>query len=141
MGQEPRPLDSCKLELVFWTDESRYQHFGNNKSRQYVSRRKGELHSQDCLQHTVKHGGGGIMVWGSFSGAGIGSLHRISGIMDQNVYLGVLRNIAIPCARRLDGEIFIYQQDNDPKHTAKRVKKYFSDSSITLPFVPVSRRI
>ena len=72
------------------------------------------------------------MVWGSFSGAGIWSLHRISGIMDQNVYLGVLQNIAIPCARRLNGERFIYQQDNDPKHTAERVKKYFSDSSITL---------
>ena len=67
------------------------------------------------------------MVWGSFSAAGTWSLHRISDIMDQNVYINVLRNVGISCARRLLWDKLIYQQDNDLKHTAKRVRKYFSD--------------
>ena len=35
---------------------------------------------------TVKGGGGAIQVWGGFSMHGMGSLHRIHGIMDQYVY-------------------------------------------------------
>jgi hypothetical protein len=67
------------------------------------------------------------MVWGSFSAAGTWSLHRISDIMDQNVYFDILNNVGIPCARRYLRDKLIYQQDNDLKHTAKRVRKYFSD--------------
>ncbi len=93
---------------VFWTDESKFQLFDSNKRRLYVSRRKGEQYRDDCLQHTVKHGCGGIMVLGSFSAAGVGSLHRISGIMDQNAYLDIVKDVEIPCARRLLGDKLIY---------------------------------
>jgi len=76
------------------------------------------------------------MVWGSFSAAGLGSLHRISGTKDQYVYLEILQNVGIPCARRLLGDKLIYQQDNDPKHRAKRVRKYFSYSPNNIMDLP-----
>jgi len=68
----------------------------------------------------------------SFSAAGLGSLKHISGPMDQYVYLEFLKNVGIPCARRFLGDKLTYQQDNDPKHRAKRVRKSFSHSSINI---------
>ena len=39
---------------------------------------------RDChVQHTVKHGGGSIMVWGCMSWAGVGNLHWIDGIINS----------------------------------------------------------
>ena len=64
---------------------------------------------------TIKHGGGSVLVWGCMSAASIGDLVFIDGIMDQNTYLN-------HSARKLGlDRRFIFQQDNDPKHTARRV--------------------
>ena len=45
---------------------------------------------------SVKLGDGSIMVWGVFSGKGVGPLHKIDGIMDKDVYLSILDNIMLP---------------------------------------------
>ena len=79
---------------------------------------------------TVKHGGGCIMVWGAFSLSGVGPIHRINGIMDQYQYSSIMKNVMKPHARRVMLTGWIFQQDNDPKHTAKSVKKWFSNNKI-----------
>ena len=72
------------------------------------------------------------MIWGSFSAAGVGSLQRIPGILDQNLYLESLQNVGIPRVRRLVVKKLIYQQDNDRMHTKKLVSKCYPDSSINI---------
>ncbi|GFX14179.1 transposable element Tcb1 transposase [Trichonephila clavipes] len=56
---------------------------------------------------------------------GVGELVFIDGIMDKMVYLEILKNnlqkSAVHVGLRSN---FIFQQDNDPKHTAKIVKLY-----------------
>jgi DDE superfamily endonuclease len=89
--------------------------------------KKGEPLRDDTIQPTVKHGGGSVMVWGCFMGGRTGDLHRIDGIMNQTQYKSVLQHHAIPSGLRLDGRGFVFQHDNDPKHTANTVKTYIQN--------------
>ena len=51
------------------------------------------------LFKTVKHGGGNVIVWGSFSWCGVGPLHRIQGTIDQHMYKEILENVIKPYAK------------------------------------------
>ena len=57
-------LDRWKSGL--WSDESKFEIFGSNR-HVYVRCRIGERMISACVVPTVKHGGGGIMVWGCFA--------------------------------------------------------------------------
>jgi hypothetical protein len=89
-----------------------------------VRRRKGEQLIDDCISSTVKHGGGNIMVWGSISGTGLGGLVKIDGIMDKKVYHNILVQHAVPSGLRLIGNNFVFQEDNDPKHSSNYCRNY-----------------
>ena len=104
-------------EKLLWSDESKFEIFGT-KRRQYVRRRLGGELKVCCLQPTIKHGGGSIQVWGCISAEGVGDLVRVDGIMTAQRYKQILIHHAVPSGRRLIGENFIFQHDNDPKHTA-----------------------
>ena len=55
---------------------------------------------------------------------GVGDLVRVDGIMTAQRYKQILIHHAVPSGRRLIGENFIFQHDNDPKHTADIIKRY-----------------
>lgn len=85
------------------------------------------------INPTVKHGGGKIQVWGIFSYWGAGPLHRIHGIMDGEKYRQILIHHMAPYVKELEektGYEIIFQQDNDPKHTCKKVKKYLTNKGL-----------
>ncbi|KAH8292862.1 hypothetical protein KR044_001663, partial [Drosophila immigrans] len=68
---------------------------------------------------TVKHGGGSVMVWGAVAASGVGNLVFIEGNMDRFQYKSILDHNLKPSVKKLClGESWIFQQDNDPKHTA-----------------------
>ena len=57
--------------------------------------------------------------------AGTGNLVFIDGIMTEESYFKIIRQNVERSARKLwIGEDFIFQQDNDPKHTAGVVQHY-----------------
>jgi transposase len=69
------------------------------------------------------------MVWGCFHANGVGILRKIEGTMDQNQYHTILCHAVIPEIKKLTNEepndvIWIFQHDNDPKHTAKKNERY-----------------
>uniref|UniRef100_A0AAR2KWY0 Tc1-like transposase DDE domain-containing protein n=1 Tax=Pygocentrus nattereri TaxID=42514 RepID=A0AAR2KWY0_PYGNA len=73
---------------------------------------------------TVKHGGGN-MHWGCFSAKGTGQLHRIDGRMDGAMYRKILNENLLSSARTLKmGCGWVFQHDNNPKHTAKETKEW-----------------
>lgn len=112
---------------VVWSDESPFEIRSNARFRCWIE--KGERPPRECIKQTVKHEKK-IMVWGCFAGHSVGTLHRIHGIMDKHVYLDILQTVAKPSCEELfpaDAEgdhDYMFQEDNDPKHTSKLCKRW-----------------
>ncbi|CAD6200157.1 unnamed protein product [Caenorhabditis auriculariae] len=115
---------------ILWSDESKFLLFGSD-GIQWVRRPIGFRYHPKYQLPTVKHGGGSCMVWGAFSGSGIGPLHRVNGIMDKHVYKDILQNQMLPHLRAM-GRGSVYQQDNDPKPTSLFVKDWFKGRRVNV---------
>ncbi|MBN3294624.1 TCB2 transposase, partial [Polypterus senegalus] len=111
---------------------SKIELFGLN-SKRYVWRQPGTAHHLSNTVPTVKHGGGRIMLWGGFSAAGTGRLVAIEGKMNAAKYRDILDKNLLQSAKDLRlGRRFTFQQDNDPKHTAKITKEWLHNNSVTV---------
>ena len=123
--------DSSKAwENVLWSDETKIELFGINSTRRVWRKKNSEYDPKNTIP-TVKHGGGSIMLWGCFSAKGTGRLHRIEGIMNGAMYREILDQNLLPSARELKmGRAWVFQQDNDPKHTAKATKEWLQKKRI-----------
>lgn len=114
-------------ESILWSDESKFNLFGSD-GQVLVRRRPGEEMNPDCVVPTVKHGGGSIMVWASMSALGPGPIRLVDGVMDQYQYRDILEETMLPAAAVMfDNRSWIFQHDNDPKHTARSVRQWISD--------------
>ena len=69
-----------------------------------------------CVVPTVKHGGGGVIVWVCFAGDTVSDLFRIQGTLNQLGYHSILQLYAIESGFRLITISFIFHQDNDLTH-------------------------
>lgn len=115
--------------LIVWSDESKFNVFGND-GRPYVRRPPLKELDPKYTKKTVKHGGSSVMVWGCFTSSGVGPIIQINGKMTGEMYKDILdthlnRDYAdnLPLA-------WIFQQDNDPKHCSRVVKSWFESNSI-----------
>ncbi|TWW59170.1 Transposable element [Takifugu flavidus] len=115
---------------VLWSDETKIELCGLN-STHHVWRKKNAAYDPRNTVPTVKHGGGNIIFWGCFSAKGTGLRHHITGKMDGAMYRAVLRDNLLPSARKLKmGRGWVFQHDNDPKHTAKATKEWLKKNHI-----------
>jgi len=118
-------------EKVIFSDESPFTLFPKS-GKIYVRRRVGEEFMEECISPTVKHGGGKIQVWGCFSYCGAGTLFRIRGKMTGKDYRSILKHRMAPYHKELkeqEGVDFVFQHDNDPKHTSKVAKNYLANQN------------
>ena len=67
------------------------------------------------------------MFWGCFAASGTGLLDRVHGIMKSEDYQQILQRNVGPSVRKLGlpQRSWVFQQDNDPKHTSKSTRKWF----------------
>lgn len=114
---------------VLFSDESKFKLFGSD-GKQYVRRPVGARYDCKYQIPTVKHGGGGVMVWGAFSYEGLGPLVEIEGVMDRFVYKDILDKQMLPHAKDNMPPGWIFQHDNDPKHASKIVSQYLSAKKV-----------
>jgi hypothetical protein len=101
-------LDQWKS--VLWSDEFKFEMFGSNW-HVFVRCRVVERMISTCVVPTVKHGGGGVMVWGCFAGDTVGDLFRIQGTRNPHGYHNILQQYAILSGLRLVGLSFVFQQE------------------------------
>ena len=119
---------------VVFSDESRFL-LHRSDGRILVRRMTGEELNEHCVQPTVRHGGGGIMVWGCINARGAGCISKVEGSLTGEVYIDVLADGLIPSRDMLgmlglpDG--WILQQDNATCHTSRVVKQWLQDEGIT----------
>lgn len=114
---------------IIWSDESKFE-LKNPKKRQLVWCTQKDRLRPKFVQQTVKHGGGSIMVWGCFSFSGVGNLVKINGKMTGAHYVSILNENLNESARKMNLDRFIFQQDNDPKHTSRVATQYFTENQI-----------
>ena len=115
---------------VLWSDETKTELFGLH-AKHYVWRKPNTAHQPEHTIPTVKHGGGSIMLWGCFSSAGTGKLVRVDGKMDGAKYRAILEENLLEAAKDLRlGRRFTFQQDNNPKHTARATMEWFRSKHI-----------
>ncbi len=107
--------DSEENWVKVWSDETKFELFGINSTRR-VRRRRNAAYDPKNTIPTVKHGGGNIMLWGCFS-----AKRHDNCTTSKGWWTG-------PCtvrARALKmGRGWVFQHDNDPKHTAKATKEW-----------------
>uniref|UniRef100_A0A8R1DXU3 Transposase Tc1-like domain-containing protein n=1 Tax=Caenorhabditis japonica TaxID=281687 RepID=A0A8R1DXU3_CAEJA len=118
-----KPMIPDKNRSARLDDESKYLMIGTN--RVTLVRRPGDKRNDPKYQvPTVKHGGGNVMMWGCFHANGVGSLIRITGTMESYMYKDILEKEMIPSGRSQMGTGWLFQQDNDPKHSSHFFKDW-----------------
>ena len=73
------------------------------------------------------------MLWGCYAAGGSGALHKIDGIMRQENYVDILIRHLKTSVRKLKlGRKWVFQMDNDPKHTSKVVAKWLKNNKVKI---------
>jgi len=71
-------------------------------------------------------------MWEAFSAKGVIGVHTFRNIMDGAYYVQILKNHLLRGAKRQFGSRWIFQQDNDPKHTSGKAKEFFRDFKVLI---------
>ena len=121
-----------KWKSVIWSDESRFTIFKNDGPGR-VWRTPGTRFNIENMVPSIKHGGGGVMMWGCFSGKGLGPLIKVDGKMNHGDYIQILEKHLLPLINNnFSGKNYLFQDDNAPVHTAKNVKKWMETKKIKI---------
>lgn len=116
---------------TLWSDESKFCRFGSD-GKKYVWRPQNEQHNPKYTTKTVKHGGGNVMVWASFSWHGVGPIVQITTKMDRFVYRDIMQNHMLPFADDNMPLLWRFMHDNDPKHTSGLVKRWLEENKVSV---------
>lgn len=123
---------------IIWSDETKINRLcSDGINYVWIHEKENQLHHR--TNPTVKFGGGSIMIWGSMTYSGVGKVAKIDGKMDANLYCEILRRNLLPTIDACSilpefpaRDKLIFQQDNDPKHTSSKAKKFFQENNIKL---------
>lgn len=127
MANRNQPLNYWRM--VMWSDESRFCLVSDRPQK--CIRRPGEQFRSDCLKTTAKFGGGGIMVWGVLSAAGVGPIVWVKSKMNSDVYIELMENYLIDAIDEMHpDDNYVYQQDGAPCHKSRKTMQWLADWKI-----------
>ena len=111
------------FEDVIWTDETTVQ---LESLRRHSYRKKGE---PAVLKPRPKHPTK-VHVWAGISKRGRTPIVIFDGIMDATLYVKIIQNGLLPFIQETYPDSHRFMQDNDPKHTSKKVAEFFAQSGV-----------
>lgn len=124
-----------KWRNILFSDESKFMLFGND-GKTTVRRPINEAFNPAYTKKTIKFGGGKILVWACFSWYGVGPIHLIDGIMTKEDYINILEDTMLPFAEWNMPLKWVFQHDNDPKHSARATTSWLQRNNITVLYWP-----
>jgi hypothetical protein len=131
-------LTDSELKMIVFSDETKFNLRYSDGKVSVWRTKTSEVLSQH-IEPTVKFGGCSVMVWACFSYGGVGKLVFVDETMDAPLYVTILASALSPSLEQMSLSDFIFQQDNDPKHTAKLTNTFFEQRNIKkLPWPPQS---
>ncbi|GBO44452.1 hypothetical protein AVEN_115964-1 [Araneus ventricosus] len=132
-AREHRDWTMDKWKRVSWSDESRFL-IHHVDSRVRVHRLPGEQLLPSCTADHTQTGGGGIMLWGTFSWAALGLVFVVEQTMKAANYLNIIADQLHPyMAFVFPTRNGIFQQDNAPCHKARIVLECFEEHTDEFP--------
>ena len=131
-----------------WTLEDRKQVVGSDETKinclesdghKLVWKKPGKRLNDRLAKRTLKFRGGSLMMWGCIAWEEIGYATKIDGRMDGDLYLQILKDELQNSLEfyDLNPSDIIFQQDNDPKHTCKKVKEWLEEQEFRTMVWPV----
>jgi transposase len=116
---------------VIFTDETTISQFSKPKK---VWREKGEIVKAHTVKHSLK-----VHVYGCFSKKGFGNIYCFTDNLNADLLCTIYKSTLLPSAGIFfgkDNHNWILQEDNDPKHTSGKAKKWRDDNDIKRIFWP-----
>ncbi|GBN71093.1 Transposable element Tc1 transposase [Araneus ventricosus] len=125
--REHRDWTMDEWKIVAWSDESRFLiHHVDGRVR--VRRLPGEQLLPSCSTSHTQAGGGGIMLWGTFSWAFLGPVFVLEQTMKAANYLNIIADQLHPyMAFVVPTGNGIFQKDNAPCRKARIVLEWFEE--------------
>lgn len=117
---------------VVFSDESKFNRISSD-GMQYFWDDRPDPNTQRKVAGTVKFGGGSVKVWSCFSWHGPGYIVMVDDTMNAELYRTILQEDLQASLEEWDmrpGD-FIFQHDNDRKHTSRLVKEYLRSVHLT----------
>ncbi|GBM65648.1 Transposable element Tc1 transposase [Araneus ventricosus] len=126
-AREHRDWSVDEWKRVAWSDESRFLiHHVDGRVR--VRRLPGKQLLPSCTAGHTQAGGGGIMLWGTFSWAALRPVVVVEQTMKAANYLNIIADQLHPCmAFAFPIGNGIFQQDNAPCDKARIVLEWFEE--------------
>ena len=91
----------------------------------------GEWYLSDCIVPSIKFGGGGIVVLGCFSGAGLGTLVPVNGTLNASAYQELLDNFMHQTLlEQFEDGPLLFQHYCAPVHKARSRKTWMKEFGV-----------
>jgi hypothetical protein len=115
-------------KMVVWSDKTNINHLGSD-GHKWVWKRPGQGLSDRMVEKTYKFKGDSVMIQGCMTLEGLGYATEIDDSMDSDLYLQISENELLNTLQYYGFNPFdvVFQQDNDPKYTIKKVKAWLEE--------------